>query len=275
MITYWFIAALICYALSTAGFVMERAGVRGRLADWAIGLLGAGVAMQTGDLVMRGLQAGNIPVTNIAQSLEFLAWLTAIAGIVLIVRWHIRVIGAFVSSIVLIALGVAGAMSHRGRIVMPRSLHSAWLPVHVTLALAGYALFVLAAGVSIVYLVYEKRLKAKRPLLPADERTPSLEKLDRINYRLLGWGFVMLSLAIVTGAIWADATWGHFWSWEPQESWSLVLWILYAALLESRLTVGWRGRRAAALTIAVFTVLVGSFLGMRLATPGKHGGNFG
>src|ERR1700689_3978319 len=129
MITYWFIAALICYALSTAGFVMERAGVRGRL---------AGVAMQTGDLVMRGLQAGNIPVTNIAQSLEFLAWLTAIAGIVLIVRWHIRVIGAFVSSIVLIALGVAGAMSHRGRIVMPRSLHSAWLPVHVTLALAGY-----------------------------------------------------------------------------------------------------------------------------------------
>ena len=79
----------------------------------------------------------------------------------------------------------------------------------------------------------------------------------------------MLSLAIVSGAIWADATWGHFWIWEPQESWSLMIWLLYAGLLESRLAAGWRGRRAAALTIAVFTVLLGSFLGVSLAFPGQ------
>jgi cytochrome c-type biogenesis protein CcsB len=275
MNTEWFVPAIICYGLAVAGFIIERSGARGPLARSAILWLGAGAALQTGDLMTRGVQAGNIPVTNIAQSLAFLAWLTAVAGLVLIVRWRMAVIGPFVAPFVFVVLGVAWATSRQGRMVMPRSLHSAWLPVHVTLALAGYALFVLAAGVSLVYLIYERRLKAKRPLLPTDERTPSLEKLDRINYRLLGWGFLMLSLAIVTGAIWADATWGHFWSWEPQESWSLVLWILYAALLESRLTVGWRGRRAAALTIAVFTVLVGSFLGIRLATPGKHGGNFG
>jgi cytochrome c-type biogenesis protein CcsB len=275
MNTEWFVPAIICYGLAVAGFILERSGARGPLARSAILWLGAGAALQTGDLMTRGVQAGNIPVTNIAQSLAFLAWLTAVAGLVLIVRWRMAVIGPFVAPFVFVVLGVAWATSRQGRMVMPRSLHSAWLPVHVTLALAGYALFVLAAGVSLVYLIYERRLKAKRPLLPTDERTPSLEKLDRINYRLLGWGFLMLSLAIVTGAIWADATWGHFWSWEPQESWSLVLWILYAALLESRLTVGWRGRRAAALTIAVFTVLVGSFLGIRLATPGKHGGNFG
>ena len=159
--------------------------------------------------------------------------------------------------------------------VFPDSLRSAWLPIHVTLAFLGYAMFVLAASVSLVYLAYESRLKAKRPLTASGQSMPSLEKLDRINYRLLGWGFVMLSLAIVSGAIWADATWGHFWSWEPQESWSLVIWILYAGLLESRLTVGWRGRRAAALTIVVFTVLVGSFVGVSLIFPGKHGGSFG
>jgi len=134
---------------------------------------------------------------------------------------------------------------------------------------------VLAAGVSGVYLIYEKRLKTKRVLGPTDSRAPSLEKLDRINYHLLGWGFLMLSLAIASGAMWADATWGHFWSWEPQETWSLAIWILYAALLESRLTVGWRGRRVAALTLVVFTILIGSFLGVSLLTPGKHGGNFG
>jgi cytochrome c-type biogenesis protein CcsB len=247
----------------------------GRLPRLASLALGVGAALQTGDLLARGIQAGNVPVTNFAQALVFLAWLTAIIGLVVIVRLRMPVIGVYVAPIVFVALALQAATMRQTRLTIPLSLRSAWLPVHVTLALLGYALFVLAAGVSLVYLVYEKRLKAKRPLLPTDERTPSLEKLDRINYRLLGWGFLMLSLAIVTGAIWADATWGHFWSWEPAESWTLIIWFLYAGLLESRLTVGWQGRRAAALTIAVFTVLVGSFVGVSLMAPGKHGGNFG
>jgi cytochrome c-type biogenesis protein CcsB len=271
----WLVPMLICYVMSAAGFVLDRAGCGNRWVGPATILLGIGALLQTIDLVFRGLQAGNIPVTNFAQSLYFLAWLTAIAGLVLIVRFRMPVIGAFVAPILFVAVSVAAVTMRQHHLVMPQSLRSAWLPVHVTLALLGDAMFVLAAVVSLVYLVYERRLKAKRPLVSTDERTPSLEKLDRINYHLLGWGFLMLSLAIVTGAIWADATWGHFWSWEPQESWSLVIWLLYAALLESRLTVGWRGRRAAALTIVVFTVLIGSFLGVSLVTPGKHGGSFG
>src|SRR3984957_8500357 len=275
MNTIWLIPALACYAMSAAGFAMERAGQHGRLPRWASLMLGAGAAMQTGDLLMRGIQAGNVPVTNFGQSLVFLAWLTALAGLVVIVRLRMPVIGVYVAPIVFMVIALEATTMRQSHLTMPQSLRSAWLPVHVTLALLGYALFVLAAGVSVVYLVYEKRLKAKRPLLPTDERTPSLEKLDRINYRLMGWGFLMLSLAIVTGAIWADATWGHFWSWEPAESWTLVIWFLYAGLLESRLAVGWRGRRAATLTIAVFTVLVGSFVGVSLLATGKHGGNFG
>jgi cytochrome c-type biogenesis protein CcsB len=238
-------------------------------------LLGAAVLFHTLDLTVGALNAGNIPVTNFAQSLSFLAWLTAIVSFVLIVRMRMQVLGAFVAPGVLVVAGAAMLLEHRGRLVIPESLRSAWLPVHVTLAFLGDALFVVAAGVSLAYLVYESRLKSKRPLLPAAQTTPSLEKLDRINYRLLGWGFVMLSLAIVSGAMWADATWGHFWSWEPQETWSLVTWMLYAALLESRVAAGWRGRRAAALTLAVFTVLVGSFLSVSLVFPGKHGGSFG
>jgi cytochrome c-type biogenesis protein CcsB len=275
MDTYWLILALACYALSAAGFATERAGRNGWLSRSASVLLGGGAALQTGDLLMRGLQAGNVPVTNFGQALIFLAWLTAIAGLIVIVRLRMPVIGIYVGPIVMVVLAVGAATIQTARLAMPQSLRSAWLPVHVTFALLGYALFVLAAIVSLVYLVYERRLKAKRPLLPTDERTPSLEKLDRISYRLLGWGFLMLSLAIVTGAIWADAIWGHFWSWDPAETWTLLIWFLYAGLLESRLTVGWRGRRAATLTIAVFTVLVGSFVGVNLMAGGKHGGNFG
>jgi cytochrome c-type biogenesis protein CcsB len=275
MHTIWLIPALFVYALAAAGFVAGRLGANGWPARAAVPLLAAGAALQSIDLLVRGVQAGNIPVTDFAQSLIFLAWLTALLALYLIVRFGMPVVGAFAGPLVFLAVAIAAVMARPGRIVMPTALRSAWLPVHVTLALLGYALFVLAAGVSVVYLVYEKRLKAKRPLDAGDERAPSLEKLDRVNYQLLGIGFLMLSLAIVTGAIWADATWGHYWSWEPQETWSLAIWILYAALLESRLAAGWRGRRAAALTIAVFTVLVGSFVGVSLIAPGKHGGNFG
>lgn len=275
MNTYWLVLALACYMLSAAGFATGRAELRGWLSRSASLMLGAGAALQTGDLLTRGVAAGNVPVTNFGQALIFLAWLTAIAGLVVILRWRMPVIGVYVAPIVMVVLAVGAATIQTTRLAMPESLRSAWLPVHVTFALLGYALFVLAAIVSLVYLVYERRLKAKRPLLPIDERRPSLEKLDRISYRLLGWGFLMLSLAIITGAIWASTIWGHFWSWDPAETWTLLIWFLYAGLLESRLTIGWRGRRAATLTIAVFTVLVGSFVGVSLMAGGKHGGNFG
>ncbi len=275
METLWLMATLLCYALAAGLFLTDRVRGKERLVGYAATLLGAGAILQGFDLAGRGLQAGNIPVTNFAESLSFLAWLTALAGMVLIVRFQMAVIGAFVGPAVTVAVAVAALMMKSGRLVLPATLRSVWLPIHVTLAFLGYSMFVLAASVSLVYLVYESRLKAKRPAGPGGERAPSLEKLDRINYHLLGWGFLMLSLAMLSGAVWAYATWGHFWSWEPKESWSLVIWVLYAALLESRLTVGWRGRRAAALTIVVFTVLVGSFVGVSLIFPGKHGGSFG
>ncbi len=246
-----------------------------RWTGWAALALGAGASFHALDLVARGIQAGNFPVANFAESLSFLAWLVALVALVMIVRLRMAIIGAVIGPIVTVASLVAFMTMQTTRLVLPESLRSVWLPIHVTLACLGYSMFVLATVVSLVYLVYESKLKAKRVMRPANSDVPSLEKLDRINYRLLGWGFILLSLAIISGAIWADATWGRYWNWEPVESWSLVIWILYAGLLESRLTVGWRGRRAAALTIVVFTVLVGSMVGVILASPGKHGGTFG
>jgi cytochrome c-type biogenesis protein CcsB len=270
----WAALALSCYFASAAVFATERGSAATRAGNEAALLLGGGAVLQLIQFANGAFQTGNLPVTNFAQSLSFLAWLTALVGLIVIVRFRMQVVGAFVAPLVFIVLGVATLTTPEGRLSMPATLRSAWLPIHVTLAFLGYALFVLAAGVSLLYLVYERRLKAKR--LSLDEgSSPSLEKLDRVNYHLLGWGFLMLTLAIVSGALWADTIWGHFWSWEPQESWSLVIWLLYAALLESRLTIGWRGKRAAALTIILFSVLVGSFLGVSLVTPGKHGGSFG
>ncbi len=274
MDTLWLLPALLCYALCAIGFIAGRIR-RGRLADYALTALVAGVIFHALDLIARGLQAGNIPVANFPQSLSFLAWVTALASLIMIVRLRMAVIGAFVAPSVLIALLASYLMMRGGPRMVPAALNSYWLPIHVTLAIVGMAMFVLAAATSLVYLVNESRLKAKRPLGAPGQRLPNLEKLDRINYRLLVWGLAMLSLAILTGAMWAQATWGRYWSWEPRESWSLVTWLLYAALLESRIAAGWRGRRAAALTLVFFSVLVGSYLGVSLVNPGKHGGSFG
>ncbi|HUY20323.1 MAG TPA: cytochrome c biogenesis protein CcsA [Candidatus Binataceae bacterium] len=270
----WIGIALGCYAVASGCFFFGHGPGRHRIAHCGTGLLTAGAVFNAIYLIARGLQAGNMPVASFGPSLILLALLVAVIGVGLMVRLRVRVIGLFVALAATVGVAAACMLGSPRRLVLPESLRSGWLPVHVTLAFLGYAMFLLAAGVSVIYLTYDSRLKSKRPLPGTGERVLSLETLDRINYRLLGWGFVMLSLAIVSGAIWADATWGHFWSWEPQESWSLVTWLLYAALLESRFTVGWRGRRAAALTIAVFTVLAGSFLGLSLMHPGHHSGNF-
>lgn len=275
MQTFWFAPALVLYALAAAIFIAGRFVRITRAYRWATLLLGAGAVLQAVVLVARGFQAGNFPVANFAEALALLGWLTAVVGVVLIIRMRIAVIGAYTAATATIALGASAALAGGRAIAMPATLDSVWLPVHVTLAILGCAMFVLAASVSLVYLVSESRLKAKRPLARGPERPPSLEKLDRVNYSLLGWGFGLLSLAILTGALWAETSWGHFWSWEPVESWTLVIWILYAALIEARLAVGWRGRRAATLTIVVFVLLVGSVVSVALVFPGKHGGTFG
>src|SRR6266851_1017321 len=159
MIAAWLVPIIIFYAFSTAGFVLGRIGVRGQWTSYGTAMLGAGAVFQTFDLAIRGLEAGNVPVTNFAQSLSFLAWLIALAGLALIVRFRMAVIGTVVAPVVFVLLVAVAAMTRQGRLAMPTSLRSAWLPVHVTLAFFGDALFVLAAGVSLVYLVYESRLK--------------------------------------------------------------------------------------------------------------------
>ncbi len=268
-------AALAAYLVASVAFVLDVWRPNERSMNVAIKALGLGAALQALDFVVGALVFSALPVTGFPRSLALLAWTTALAGLAIIVKFRLPLVGALVAPAVSAALGLACAGSGQNHGALPEALRSAWLPVHVTLAFLGEALFVIAAGVSFLYLIQESRLKAKRPLEIPQSRLPNLEKLDRINYQLLTCGFVLLSLAIVSGAMWAASTWGRFWSWEPVESWSLVLWLLYAALLQSRLAVGLRGRRAARLTIALFAVLLCSYVGINLFNPGKHGGSFG
>ena len=106
--------------------------------------------------------------------------------------------------------------------------------------------------------------KKKKRLGALYQKLPALDILDEINYRCLTLGFPLLTVAIITGAIWAETAWGTYWSWDPKETWSLITWFIYAALLHGRLTTGWRGRKAALLSIIGFFILLFTFLGVNL-----------
>jgi cytochrome c-type biogenesis protein CcsB len=129
--------------------------------------------------------------------------------------------------------------------------------------------FAVAFGAGIMYLLMERELKRKK-LGAIFKRLPSLNVLDDINYRCLTIGFPLLTLGIITGSIWASLAWGSYWTWDPKEVWSLITWLLYAALLHGRMTVGWRGRKAAILAIVGFCAVLFTFLGVNLLLPGLH-----
>jgi len=212
--------------------------------------------------------AGYTPITDLFESLSFFSM--AIAGVFLVVevRFHLRVLGAFVAPLAF-AMGFFPAFLPGEIAGLPPALNSYWLPVHVLLLFIGDAVFAVAFGAGVMYLLQERQVKGKK-MGAIFRRLPSLEVLDEINYKCLTVGFPLLTLGIITGSIWAEYAWGSYWSWDPKETWSLITWILYAALLHARLTVGWRGRKAAILAIVGFCAVLFTFLGVNLLLPGLH-----
>jgi len=259
----------VAYFAAAAGYALHLARPDHRAAGVGIWALVGGFLVHTAAIAHRFAVTGT-PVISFDQGLSFFGWL--VIATYLIVRRADRqtVIGAVVSPLAfLLTMGAVGMYSDPAGV--PAELRSPWLPVHVTLAFLGNAVFALAFAISLVYLVQEHLLKERRSGWMI-RRLPSLEQLDRLNFQCLAWGFPLLTLGIVTGGVWAENASGHFWSWEPREVLSLMTWLIYAGLLQFRMTGGLRGRRFATLTILGFGLVVASFVSVNvLQLPGRHG----
>jgi cytochrome c-type biogenesis protein CcsB len=238
------------------------------LSNLAVTVVSIGFASHTLALLTRYVEAGHTPVTNLYESLSFFAWM--IIGVLLIatVKYKIKVLGAFLTPIALFLMLFALALPKE---IVPLApvLRSFWHPFHVIFAFLGNAIFALAFCCGVMYLIQEHQLKSKR-LGAITQRLPSLKVLDDLNYQTLTYGFPLLTMGIITGAIWAEYAWGRYWNWDPKETWSLITWFLYAALLHQRLTVGWRGRKAAIMAIIGFLAVLFTFLGVNLLLRGLH-----
>lgn len=268
MHNFFFLGAVLLYALATVGFLIHVITLQKRAERVATAVLGAGFTLHTLSVAIRWMVAGHAPFINLHESLSFFAW--SIVGTYLLVQWRytIKALGAFVAPLGLTVM-VASSLQPRTLLPLPPALKSLWLPVHATICLAADGVFAIAFCLSCMYLIQEREIKNKH-LGAVFKRLPSLDTLDTLNGRCINYGFLLLTLGIVTGSLWAESAWGSYWSWDPKETWSLITWFLYAALLHQRLTVGWRGRKAAYMTILAFFVLIFTFLGVSLLIPSLH-----
>lgn len=266
-----FYLSLILYGVATIAYMVylvKPSELLGKSAHW---ILIAGCVAHCGTIGARFLIAGYTPITNLHEALSVFS--LAIVGLFLYFehRFKLHILGSFVVPVALVLMVVAmGFPSVIGD--LNPALKSRWLAVHTIFAFAGYAAFTVSFGTSIMYLIQQRFLKQKK-FGPLYQKLPPLDVLDDIGYRCLTLGFPLLTVAIITGAIWAETAWGTYWSWDPKETWSLITWFVYAALLHGRLTTGWRGKNASILSIIGFCILLFTFLGVNLLLPSLHSYN--
>lgn len=231
-------------------------------------LAGTGFIIHSIQIIYRYFEVGYLPITGMHHASSFFAWCIVVIFFFLEYRHKIGIMASFIMPIVFSLMLVSSIFPREIQPLTPE-LQSYWLLIHTILAFLGYAAFAVACGIGIMYLIQEHYLKSKH-LGGLFHRMPSLQILDEINYKLITLGFPLLTLAIITGALWAESAWGAYWRWDPKEVWSLITWFIYALVLHARLTAGWRGKRAAILSIVGFSAVLFTFFGVNLLLKSIH-----
>jgi len=259
-VTFVYFAAFTLYLLM---MVMGKS-IYGRLATWmsAVGLLVHFLAGVLRWVESYRLGIGHAPLSNLYESLIFFAW--TIILLYLLVEWKTKnkSLGVFVTPLAFLAMAYASyspTISSRIQPLVP-ALKSNWLIAHVITCFFGYAAFALSFGLSIMYLL--KRLDKGERRSPFLRLIPEGRTLDEVNYQMVVIGFLMLSLGIITGSVWAHSAWGSYWSWDPKETWSLITWLVYASVLHSRMVRGWKGKRIAILCFVGFSCVLFTYFGV-------------
>ena len=252
---------LISMLLFIALFVnkTENWGIRGR------NVLTAAFLAHTLALGVRWVNAGRIPLSNQYEFATAFAWGIALCYLIFERKYKLLAMGTFVTPILFLIIGYAAMRDRTVRPLMP-ALDSKWLAVHVSLAILSYGAFAVAAGISAMFLMRDKFSSDSF----LSKSMADKEQLDLIAYRIIAFGYIFLSLVMITGAIWAESAWGRYWAWDPKETWSFITWIIYSIYLHLRRSRGWEGKRAAIFAILGFICVVFTYIGVNTLLPSLH-----
>ncbi|HSL61079.1 MAG TPA: c-type cytochrome biogenesis protein CcsB [Desulfotignum sp.] len=264
--TFLYGLAMVCYIGSFA-FKMKN------LAKAGFFVLSAGFVLNTAGLGLRWVESyqlgyGRAPLSNMYESLVFFSWTMALLYIFVELKYRERGIGVFVSPLIFLAIAYASfdpSISAKINPLIP-ALKSNWLIAHVVTCFLGYAGFAVAFGLSLIYFV--------KPRQPGKDsvfaRLPAWEVIDELTYQMVMFGFLFLTIGIITGAVWANSAWGKYWSWDPKETWSLITWFVYAIFMHLRLMRGWHGRNLALVSIIGFMSVLFTYFGVNFLLSGLH-----
>ena len=234
---------------------------------WAAVVLGfTGMMVRWYESYLIGADVGHIPVSNLYEVFILFSMITALFYLYYEQRYATRQLGAFVLLIISAAVAFLlwYTVSRDAAAIQPLvpALQSWWMKIHVPANFIGYGTFSLAAMVGTAYLLKSHGILA--------DRLPSLEVLDDVMYKSISVGFAFFTVATILGALWAAEAWGGYWSWDPKETWALIVWLNYAAWLHMRLMSGLRGRVAAWWSVIGLLVTTFAFLGVNMFLSGLH-----
>ncbi|PKB23292.1 c-type cytochrome biogenesis protein CcsB [Janthinobacterium sp. 64] len=239
----------------------------GSLLCWAGVVLGlTGMLVRWYESYLIGTDVGHIPVSNLYEVFILFSLITAMFYLYYEQHYATRQLGAFVMLVISAAVVFLMwyTVTRDAAEIQPLvpALQSWWMKIHVPANFIGYGTFALSAMVAAAYL-----LKSSGYLV---DRLPSLEVLDDVMYKAISVGFAFFTVATILGALWAAEAWGGYWSWDPKETWALIVWLNYAAWLHMRLMTGLRGRVAAWWALVGLLVTTFAFLGVNMFLSGLH-----
>lgn len=200
--------------------------------------------------------------------------LLVLVYLVSLTRMDLRFLGTFITGSVVALLGLAtsGFYVEAGPLAEP--LKSVWLVIHVLVASLATAMFAIAASLSVVQLLQARRetaLSAANGLLARALRSvPSSARIEGLAYRWTAYGFVLWTFTLIAGAIWAQSAWTRYWGFDVKETWTFIIWVLYAGYIHARSTRGWRGRRSSWLSIVGFSAVLFNYTVVNIFFKGLH-----
>ena len=247
----------------------------------------------TAQLVLRWWESGHFPISNLYESLCFLAWACTLTQLLVERTWPSPIVAAAATPMGLGCIAFASfALPDQLQTSAPLvpALRSSWLVMHVSVIMVSYAALLVGSLLSLAVLFTDRgealELRSSsigsggyRKAVATTEagviqlesvQLSTNEQLDSLSYRTITVGFLMLTVGIVSGAVWANEAWGSYWSWDPKETWALICWLVYAAYLHTRLSRGWQGRRPALVAVVGLVVIAVCYIGVNLLGIGLH-----
>ncbi len=259
-----FHASTLVLYFASAFFYLIDLNHHGRALRWARWSILIAFGFNSLIFILDLLLKDGFPAIGLREGFALLAW--ALALLFILIEWiyGISSLGAFVVPVIFFS-AAAASIFHPGGQEVVREQWNVWLNLHIVLVFLGHAAFALAATLGVMYLIQETHLKQKRFTM-LFFRLGAVAELDTMLYRTIALGFPLLTLGMLSGAVYSRIEHGVFWAFTPKELWSLTAWALYAVLLYGHRAYGWHGRRAAFFAIAGFIAYLLAYLGLKLVS---------